>query len=37
MRALIATTYRRILGGTEAYVAELLPALRARGHDATLT
>jgi glycosyltransferase involved in cell wall biosynthesis len=36
MRILIATTHRGLVGGTETYLRELIPALRARGHDVAL-
>jgi glycosyltransferase involved in cell wall biosynthesis len=33
MRILIATTHRGLIAGTEIYLAGLIPALRARGHE----
>lgn len=36
MRILIATTHRRVVGGTETYLRSLLPALQQRGHELAL-
>jgi glycosyltransferase involved in cell wall biosynthesis len=36
MRILIATAYRGVVGGTETYLRNLLPALRDRGHELAL-
>jgi hypothetical protein len=33
MRIAIATHYRRLIGGTETYLNQLIPALRERGHE----
>jgi glycosyltransferase involved in cell wall biosynthesis len=36
MRILLVTKYRNMVGGVEAYLGDVLPALRARGHEVAL-
>jgi glycosyltransferase involved in cell wall biosynthesis len=36
VRILVVTTHRGVIGGTETYLREVLPALRARGHELAL-